>query len=120
MKKLLVVCAFFALSGCSTIDQVKKYWPRDHDPVMFDKLVTLNIDTQNIDCEKPDWSQVTKVSEQLEKYTEWRKDPQPENIKGLHSHYVRMGKGGSKTFCELGKKTSLMRIDATKSAWEGR
>jgi hypothetical protein len=31
-----------------------------------------------------------------------------------------MSKGGSKTFCEIGKKTAKQRIDAAKSAWEGR
>jgi hypothetical protein len=59
-------------------------------------------------------------SAHLAKYTEWRQDPQAENIKGLHAHVVRMGKGGSKTFCELGRKTAAQRIQAARSAWEGR
>jgi len=38
----------------------------------------------------------------------------------LLNHAERMSHGGSKTFCTLGKKTATQRIEATKSAWEGR
>jgi hypothetical protein len=31
-----------------------------------------------------------------------------------------MNAGGSKTFCELGKKTAAGRISAARTAWEGR
>jgi hypothetical protein len=43
MKKLLALLFVISLSGCTTIDTVKKYWPRDHDPVMFNQLVTASI-----------------------------------------------------------------------------
>ena len=53
MKKLLLVISLAALTGCSTvnttIDTVKEYWPKSHDPVMFDKLVRLNIEVNNVD-----------------------------------------------------------------------
>ena len=120
MKKLLVVLAIVSLSGCGTVDTVKKYWPRNHDPVMFDKLVTLNIEIDKVDCEKPDWSKTIVIATELEKYTDWRSDPQHDNMKGLKDHVERMSKGGSKVFCEIGKKTALGRIDAANSAWKGR
>jgi hypothetical protein len=63
---------------------------------------------------------VSPITEQLAKYTEWRKDPQAENLKGLHEHVLRMGKGGSKMFCEIGKKTARQRIEAAELAWKGR
>jgi hypothetical protein len=31
-----------------------------------------------------------------------------------------MSHGGSKIFCEIGKKTAEQRIEAAKSAWRGR
>ena len=120
LSKTTIVLSIFVLSGCSTIDTVKKYWPRPHDPSMFNQLVIIDTTVEQIDCEKADWSHANIVSEQLAKYTEWRKDPQAENLKGLHAHVERMSKGGSKTFCELGKKTAHQRIEAAKSAWEGR
>ena len=42
------------------------------------------------------------------------------NLKGLVAHTDRMTKGGSKAFCELGKRTAAQRINATKLAWQGR
>ena len=121
MKKLLLAITLMSLvSGCSVVAIAKKYWPRDHDPVMFSKLVTVHVDISSVDCEKPDWSRSMATSNELFLYSEWRSDPQKENLKGLHDHVIRMNKGGSKTFCELGKKTALQRIDAAKTAWEGR
>jgi hypothetical protein len=120
MKKLLILFFAFSLSGCSTIDTVKKYWPRNHDPVMFDHLVTASISVEQINCEKPDWSQVVEVSHHLSRYAEWRGDPQADNLKGLLNHAERMSHGGSKMFCELGKKTATQRIEAAKTAWKGR
>jgi hypothetical protein len=116
MKHLLLI-AVIALSGCSTI---KEYWPRPHDPVMFNQLVAADIAVAHQNCDAPTWATVAPITEQLAKYSEWRQDPQTINLKGLHSHVERMSKGGSKTFCELGKKTAQQRIEAAKSAWGGR
>lgn len=120
MKKLIIISSLIFLSGCSTIDSIKKYWPKSHDPVMFNHLVAVDIAIEQVDCEKPDWSKVQSAALHLNRYAEWRKDPQSENLKGLLSHAERMSKGGSKTFCEIGKKTGKSRVDAAKSAWEGR
>jgi hypothetical protein len=120
MKKLLIALGIVALSGCSTVETIKKYWPRDHDPVMFNQLVAADIAIEHQDCGQPSWNTVSPITEQLAKYTEWRKDPQAENLKGLHEHVLRMSKGGSKVFCEIGKKTARQRIEAAESAWKGR
>jgi hypothetical protein len=117
MKYLAIAFLSISLVGCSTI---KKYWPRDHDPVMFNHLVELDRILESVDCQGPDWSVMEISSAHLARYTAWRQDPQAENIQGLHAHTVRMSKGGSKTFCELGKKTAAQRIQAARSAWEGR
>lgn len=109
-----------ALSGCATVDTVKKYWPRDHDPVMFNHLVEVSLAINDVNCEQPDWSTAQSLARKLAEYTEWRRDPQAENIKGLYNHTERMSRGGSKTFCELGKKTAAQRIAAARSAWETR
>jgi hypothetical protein len=117
MKKLILIASLVVLSGCSTI---KEYWPRPHDPEMFGMLVDTDIAVERIDCEKADWTQAVDLSTKLARYTDWRGDPQVTNLKGLQAHTERMSKGGSKMFCELGKKTAKQRIEAAKSAWEGR
>ena len=115
--KLLLLSSILVLSGCSTI---KEYWPRDHDSSMFKQLVVVKTQIDDVDCEKPDWSKAMTESRILALYTEWRGDPQRTNIKGLYEHTMKMNKGGSKVFCELGKKTANGRIDAARKAWEGR
>ena len=117
MKKLVLALVVMALTGCSTI---KEYWPRAHDAVLFDRLVTTDIAVEKVNCERPDWTVAHDSAEALARYAEWRNDPQTTNLKGLLAHTERMGRGGSKTFCELGKKTAQQRIEAAKSAWKGR
>ena len=114
---LILASSFVLLTGCSTIQE---YWPRSHDSTMFNNLVELSISVEKVNCEAPDWTPSVILAERLARYTEWRGDPQRTNIKGLLSHTERMSKGGSKTFCELGKKTAGQRIQAAKKAWEGR
>lgn len=104
------------LTGCSALN----LWPRDHDPVMFNNLVTVDIQVEAVDCDKPDWKPAVATATQLARAAEWRNDPQKENLVGLQQHVNRMNQGGSKTFCELGKKTAGARIQATRTAWEGR
>ena len=120
MRIIAAILLALSLNGCTAIYTVQKYWPRKHDPVMFDHLVTLSIAVEKIDCDKPDWSQIVEVSNHLSRYAQWRGDPQADNLKGLLNHAERMSHGGSKTFCTLGKKTATQRIEAAKSAWEGR
>jgi hypothetical protein len=117
MKKLIAIASIVALTGCSTI---KEYWPKNHDPVMFNQLVEIDIAIEKQICEAPTWHLVLSKTEQLARYAEWRQDPQATNLKGLQQHIVRMEKGGSKTFCEIGKRTAQQRVQATRTAWEGR
>lgn len=119
MKKLLVITAIL-LTGCSTFQGLTQYWPRDHDPMLFTHLVTTDIAINHVDCNKPDWTEAHRNAEVLAQYAEWRRDPQSLNLKGLVAHTNRMTKGGSKEFCELGKRTAAQRINAAKSAWQGR
>ena len=120
MKRLLVALALVGLTGCSTIQTIKEYWPRAHDPVMLYQLVVLDAGVSSIDCLSPDWAPLNGTANYLAKYAEWRMDPQRENIRGLQKHIDKMSQGGSKVFCEIGKKTASQRIQAARSAWEGR
>jgi len=113
MKLLISLIVVTALSGCGLL-------PRDHDPVMFDRLVVLDIEIKQVNCETPDWSSSVRNSQVLAQAAEWRGDPQADNLDGLHKHVIRMSQGGSVTFCELGKRTAASRIDAARVAWQGR
>lgn len=124
MKKIILSFAIVSLTGCSTIqsgvDTVKKYWPKDHDPVMFDKVVELHLAIENLNCENPDYTELLHRSVRLSRYAELRNDPQAENLKGLNSHLQKMKTNTNKVFCDLGKKTALQRIDVAINAWRKR
>jgi len=113
MKQLIAICSLMVLVGCSLL-------PRDHDPVMVDRLVVLSVQVEDVNCNQPDWKPALQQARVLSRYTEWRGDPQSENITGLYKHVERMSQGGSETFCTIGKRTAAARISAAKTAWEGR
>lgn len=117
VKKLLLSVTLVTLTGCSTI---KEYWPRAHDPVMFDYLVRVELGINKVNCASPVWQPVINDAEALAKYTEWRMDPQRTNLKGLSDHLVKLSNTTNKTFCELGKKTAQERVNVTKQAWGNR
>lgn len=105
------------LLGCSTIGGL---WPRPHDPVLFDHLVRMDIALDHVNCQQPDWRAAIDQAEQLARYAEWRHDPQSTNLRGLQQHVSRMSQGGSRLFCDLGKKTAHQRTAAARTAWERR
>ena len=118
-RLILTAVIGLTLTGCSTI---QKYWPRAHDPQLVQLWVITQTNLTRVDCSAEDrgWARVADSSEQLALYTEFRKDPQAENMRGLARHTVKMAQGGSKVFCELGKKTAEGRLSAARTAWEGR
>jgi hypothetical protein len=87
---------------------------------MFNQLVVVDIEVAKVNCDSPDWRPALSASVQLSRYAEWRDDPQSDNLSGLEKHLERMNKGGSKAFCEIGKKTATGRITSAKTAWRGR
>lgn len=117
MKKILLIFAVVSLSGCSGLLNLL---PRDHDPVMFNTLVVLDIEIKQVNCADPEWNLAVSNAEILAQTAEWRGDPQAKNLKGLHQHVLKLNQGGSVTFCELGKRTAASRIDAAAAAWGGR
>jgi len=122
MKKIYILLLAVTLSGCAAVDWVKKVWPRAHDPQLVRQWVDTRTAIDDVDCEKTPtgWALVVEPARKLSLYAEFRKDPQQENLKGLLAHAERMSKGGSKAFCEIGKKTAAQRLDAARTAWESR
>lgn len=119
--KTLLLAFILALSGCSTVKEyVTEYWPRPHDPVIFDHMVYLTVELEQLDCNFPVWDKLIPSSDHVARYAEWRKDPQATNLRGLTTHLENLSKDKNKIFCELGKKTALQRISIVKSSWEGR
>lgn len=119
MRIITLLVTAVLLTGCST---VKKYWPRAHDPVLVSSWVDVKMAVDRVDCSQKDtgWSLAKDPAQRLYLLADFRADPQRDNLKGLRDHIDRMTQGGSKTFCELGKRTADARLSAAKTAWEGR
>jgi len=109
-----------ALSGCTVVTLATKFWPKSHDPEMFGRLVNLDIQLEQVDCETSNWSGAMAAAEQVARYAEWRGDPQAENLRALHKHLEKLSQGGSPEFCELGKRLARQRVETTTKAWKGR
>lgn len=120
MFRFLLIVLVGMLSGCSSLDTVRQYWPRAHDPVMFRQLVDLDIAVEQQNCQDPMWAQLVLDSERLARYAEWRSDPQAANLRGLRNHLERLNQGGSRSYCEIGRNLARQRIQIARNAWKGR
>lgn len=122
MRKLLLLIAIFGLTACSSFQSLKDLWPKPYDPVLVDRWVAVSVSVSAVDCSKSPtgWADTVRPAEVLWTYADFKGEAQRENLLGLYKHTQKMSEGGSKMFCELGKKTARARLDAAKSAWEGR
>jgi len=124
MNKVLFCLLILLLPSCSTfqsgVETVQKYWPRAHDPIMFDHALTISIAIDNIDCDKPEFNDLIIKSMFLSKYAELRKDPQTDNLKGLHQHFEKLKSNPKKIFCTFGKTTAKDRINVVLTTWSKR
>ena len=124
MRLLVTMLLTATLLGCSTVDnaQTKFYtWmPKDHDVMMFDRLVSIDLAVERINCDAPDWVYIQGMVDHLERYAEYRYDQQLENLQGLSAHITKLSTSANPTFCKLGKKTANSRISAVAKAWRNR
>ena len=124
MSKIKILLLALLLSSCS-LSTITNLIPRDHDSYMVEIWVETKIAVDDINCNDTvdavsGWMQVAQYAKSLSMYTSFRSDPQHGNIEGLYKHANKMAEGSSVTFCNLGKKTANGRLQAAKTAWEGR
>jgi uncharacterized protein YceK len=116
MKKLIIILAL-CLSGCSTLTSL---WPKPHDPVMFDNLVSTKIAVEKLSCEDKNWTDAETKLQHLKVYSELRKDPQAISIAQLQEAISKAKASDKKLFCESILKINKTRIDVIVDAWKGR
>lgn len=116
MKKLIFI-AVLCLSGCSTITSL---WPKPHDPVMFDNLVSTKIAVEKLSCDDKNWTDAEIKIQHLKVYAELRKDPQATSIAQLQEAITKAKASDKKLFCDSILKINKTRIDVISDAWRGR
>jgi len=116
MKKLLFVLVM-CLSGCSLLSVVM---PIDHDPVMFNNLVSVKIAVDKLNCDDKNWSDAEAKILQLKMYSDLRGDPQAKTLSQLDDAIAKAKASNNKLFCESILKINKTRIDVVVDAWKGR
>ena len=116
MKKLIFITVL-CLSGCSTITSL---WPKPHDPVMFDQIVSVKLSVDKLSCDDKNWTDAENKIQHLKVYSELRSDPQATSIAQLQEAINKAKKSDNKLFCESILKINKTRIDVVVDAWKGR
>lgn len=119
MKKLILVLAVF-LSGCSTLSELTQLWPKPHDPVMFDQVVSVKLALDKVNCDDKNWTDVENKVHHLKVYSELRNDPQAKSIGQMQEAITRAKASDKKLFCESILKFNKTRVDVIIDAWKGR
>lgn len=119
IKQLLLLLAVLVLQGCS-IAAISAIWPKPHDPVMFDNIVSVKLAVDKLNCEDKNWTDAENKIQHLKVYAELRKDPQAQSIAQLEEAIQKAKASSNKMFCEGVLKINKTRIDTTIDAWRGR
>jgi hypothetical protein len=99
---------------------ISAIWPKPHDPVMFDNLVSTKIAVEKLSCDDKNWTDAETKIQHLKVYAELRKDPQATSIVQLQEAIGKAKKSDNKLFCESIVKINKTRIDVVVDAWKGR
>ena len=113
MKRLILVLAV-ALSGCAII------FPKPHDPVMFDRIVSIQVKLSQTNCSNKEWTSLLEQVHHLKVYTELRDDPQSSSITQLEESLLKAYNSKNDKFCESILKLQQTRISVVEDAWKGR
>jgi len=119
MKKFILLLVVLCLNGCSVM-AISALWPKPHDPVMFDQVVSVKLSVDKLSCDDKNWTDAETKIQHLKVYTELRKDPQAQSIAQLEEAIGKAKKSDNKLFCESILKINKTRIDVVVDAWKGR
>ena len=120
MKKFIIIPFLVLLTGCSTVDKVKQIWPRAHDPALAGGLITLSVKLDAVNCkEKTGIEEARKDADWLNRYTEFRDDPQKVSTKGILDNLDK-AKDANEAACNRWLNLSKTRIKIIQQSWSGR
>lgn len=120
MKILITSIVLLSLSGCAAVDKVKQVWPRAHDPALASGLITLSVSLDKISCSTKDGIEEAKsTADWLNRYAEFRKDPQVVSTKAILENLDK-AKEGNEAACNRWLNLSKTRVKIIKESWSGR
>ncbi|MFZ9610552.1 MAG: hypothetical protein ACO294_07600 [Methylococcales bacterium] len=120
MKKLMLICLVVSLSGCAVVEKARQVWPRAHDPALVSGYVDLEVELNNVNCkEKETINPARNKADWLNKYAEFRNDPQQVSTKAIVENLDKATKA-SEAVCDRWINLSKTRMSIIKEAWSGR
>ena len=118
--KALILISVLLLSGCSTVDKVREMWPRAHDPVMVSTYIDLEKQLEIVSCKSKESIDPAIVkADWLNRYTEFRGDPQRISTKAILDN-LEKAKKAPDMVCDRWISLSKTRMKVIKEAWSGR
>lgn len=126
MKKLLVVCAFFALTGCASImEMIPSGWDVNQAKVITD----IQQQARHLDCRADLLPQITKLANDVEWFDIYAKTKPTRDIAKLTGTITttvkelqdRVKAGSvSPLYCDLKKKIIQQQSDILAGSVQGR
>ena len=126
MKKLLAVCAFFALTGCAS---VMEYIPSSWDVNQARVITDIQLQARHIDCKAELAPQVNQLAKDVEWFDIYAKTKPTRDIAKLTGTITdtvkelkeRVSKGSvSPLYCDLKKKIIQQQADILAKSVQGR
>jgi PBP1b-binding outer membrane lipoprotein LpoB len=126
MKKLLIVCSFFALTGCASImEMIPSGWDVNQAKVITD----IQLQVRHFDCKADLAPQVNKLAQDVEWFDIYAKTKPTRDIAKLTGTITdtvkelqeRVSKGPvSPLYCDLKKKIIQQQADILAKSVQGR
>ena len=126
MKKLIVVCAFFALTGCASI---MEYIPSGWDVNQAKVITDIQLQVRHFDCKSelaPQVQQLARNVEWFDIYSQTKPTRDINKLTGVIKDTVkelqeRIAKGPvSPLYCDLKKKIIQQQADILAKSVQGR
>ena len=126
MKRLIVVCAFFALTGCASImEMIPSGWDVNQAKVITD----IQLQVRHFDCKADLAPQINKLAQDVEWFDIYAKTKPTRDIAKLTGTMTntvkelqeRVSKGSvSPLYCDLKKKIIQQQTDIIAKSVQGR
>ena len=126
MKRLLAVCAFFALTGCASI---MEYIPSSWDVNQAKVITDIQLQVRHFDCKADLAPQVNKLAQDVEWFDIYSQTKPTRDINKLTGTIKdtvkelqeRVAKGPvSPLYCDLKKKIIQQQADILAKSVQGR
>ena len=126
MKRLVLVCAFFALTGCASI---MEYIPSSWDVNQAKVITDIQLQVRHFDCKADLAPQVNKLAQDVEWFDIYAKTKPTRDIAKLTGTITdtvtelkdRVAKGPvSPLYCDLKKKIIQQQADILAKSVQGR